>query len=195
LEERLLSFFPYPVSITRISLFPLRLCKMANFLGFVIGSCVLGTGFWSMLPLIVAWSLNNVWPYGLEVLRDTPAYQAFFWVCVLTITPVAILASIRIGRRMHFEATDGRPALLGYAGTGAGAALVYQRRAVVALGIAVVSALGAALLAWSIAGGNLWDFPRMAVLYACFVCALNIVAAIEFNDLRRTAKLGSSTSG
>jgi hypothetical protein len=35
----------------------------------------------------------------------------------------------------------------------------------------------------------------MAVLYACFVCALNIVAAIEFNDLRRTAKLGSSTSG
>ncbi|MDP1983137.1 MAG: hypothetical protein Q8K23_11365 [Sulfuritalea sp.] len=146
-----------------------------------------------MLPIGTAFFVNWLVPFGMERFLNTDVLRQFLLVCVASIAPISVLSTIRVARRMHFQATDGRPTLLGYAGVGEHAAVVYSFRtkasAFVSAVALVVAFVGAVLL-----GPAQTEFPAV-VAYASLLFAVGLLSAIEFNDLRRTAIHGALQSG
>ena len=151
----------------------------------------MGAGIlWSLAPVAVAYGINWFVPYRFEQFLGTVELKQFLLSSAVLVLPIAILSVVRTGRRMHFGATDGRPTLLGTVGTGYAAAKAYGRRSRMALvvsGVALLAAIASAkFLAQSAPVGT---FP-IATASACLLFVVAGVAAIEFNDLRRTANLG-----
>ena len=163
---------------------------LLRFVLFVAGG-TLGAGIlWSVAPIAVAYGINWLIPFHFEHFLGTVELQRFVLASAIPLLPIAMLSIIRTGRRMHLDATDGRPALLGFAGTGYDASKIYGRRARTALlisGVGLVAAIASAkFLAQDARVGT---FP-IATAAACLLFVVASVAAIEFNDLRRTALLG-----
>ena len=162
---------------------------MLRFLIFVTSGVLVGGLFYGFAAAMLAQAINHWIPFGLDHFIGTPALDMFLSACIASTAVLSLVASVRTGRRMHFGAMDGRPALLGNLGHGRHAARGYARRAVAALLVAasaLVTALGSAMVRTRVLEGG--DFPAL-VVYACLVCTLGLVAAIELNDLWRTARL------
>ena len=167
---------------------------MLRFILFVVGGIVGASLLWSLLPVGTAFAINWLLPFGFERFANTSALRHFQLTCIVAIAPIAVLSVIRTARRMHFNATDGRPALLGNAGSGANAARAYARRAKLALFVAAAAILSAlASAAFTARNPSQATFPAFTA-YSCLVFVFCLVAAIEFNDLRRTANLGGLQS-
>jgi hypothetical protein len=160
---------------------------MVRFVLFVLGGSIAAGILWSMAPIAVAYGINWLVPFGFERYLGTPTLQHYLFASAAVVFPLATLSVVRTGRRMHFGDMDGRPALLGCAGSDPRAAQIYGTR--------MRSALVVSVLALLVAISSAKFFvpsPAFPVTIAC-ACLLFVVAgicAIEFNDLRRTANLG-----
>lgn len=164
---------------------------MLRFLLFVAGGSLMTGMLWSLAPVAVAYGLNWLVPYNFEKFLGTTQLQHFVLASSVLILPISVLSVVRTGRRMHFNATDGRPALLGSAGSGSAAARIYSRRVRIALvvsGLGLIFAITSAKFLSSIAAAV--QFPVITTS-SCLLVVVGLLSAIEFNDLRRTANLGA----
>jgi hypothetical protein len=162
---------------------------MPRFLLFVVVGSFGATLFYSFLPIALALSLNQLFPFGFDALPPTTV-RLFSLVCVALILPVSSIAVVRAGRRMFFGQSSGRPALLGFAGTGQVAARSYRRRTASALGASALSIVAAVALAFYASRAAQPTGFAPYVLALCLAAIAAVLVAIELNDLRRTANLG-----
>ena len=161
---------------------------MLRFLAHAIAG-TLGAGiFYAALPMFFAMGINSLWPFGLDALSASNEIKVFGLVCIAILGPMTAVAVVRSSKRMFFASTDGRPALFGQAGFGLRGERTYKSRALVALSIALLSAVSATLLALLL-HQQVVAGPAIAVLYLFLLATAAGLAAVELNDLRRTVRL------